>query len=109
MSEQWVRLSQNEQLAVMVAIVLLPVMLLGSLCPTGRKAFWTGFMLGMVFVVWKTWPAYYTAFSGPYPSSLANRKMLIIGVGAGQLLLAGGIAGLAARLGYGLKNRWSKE
>jgi len=109
MSEQWVRLSQNEQLAVMVAIVLLTAIVLGSLTPTGRKAFWTGFAVGVVFVVWKTWPAYYTAFAGPYPASLANRKMLIIGIGAGQLLLAGAIAGLAARLGHGLKHRRSKD
>jgi len=108
MSEQWVRMSQNEQLAVMVAIVLLTVIVLGSLTPTGGKAFWLGFAVGVAFVVWKTWPAYYTAFAGPYPANLANRKMLVIGAGAGQLLIAGGIAGLAARLGYGLKNRRSK-
>jgi hypothetical protein len=93
MSEQWVRLSQNEQLAVMVAIVLFAVMLVGSLCPTGRKAFWLGSAVGVAFVVWRTWPAYHTAFAGPYPANLANRKLLVIGVGAGQLLVAGGIVG----------------
>ena len=83
MREQWVRLSQNEQLAVMVAIVLLAAVLCGWLCPTGRKAFWIGFAVGVAFVVWKTWPAYYTALAGPYPANLANSKMLIIGIGAG--------------------------
>jgi hypothetical protein len=109
MSEQWIRMSQNEQLAVMVAVVLLTVIVLGSLTPTGGKAYWLGFAVGVAFVVWKTWPAYYPAFVGPYPANLANSKMLIVDVGAGQLLFAGGIAGLAARLGYGLKNRRPKE
>jgi hypothetical protein len=76
MSEQWVRLSQNEQLAVMVAIVLLTVIVLGA-DPDGRQAFWLGFAVGVAFVVWKTWPAYYTAFAGPYPANLANRQMLV--------------------------------
>jgi hypothetical protein len=49
-----VRFSQNEQLAAMIAVVLLKVIVLGSLTPTA-------------FVIWKTWPAYYTSFAGPYP------------------------------------------
>ena len=109
MGELWVRLSQTEQLAAMVVAVLVGTSILGLLLPTGRKAFWSGFAIGVAFVIWKTWPAYLTAVKGPYPADLANRRMLVIAIGAGQLLLAGVLTGLAARLGYGLKNRKSRN
>ena len=109
MPEMWLRLSQYEQLAAMVVAGLILTVVLGLLMPTGRKAFWSGFAVGIAFVIWKTWPAYYNVVAGPYPADLVNRKLLVIGIGAGQLLLAGGLAGLAARLGFGLKNRKSRR